>query len=214
MRHRLAFTLLTCCSICLAAEQPCDSTVQSQVEVTPLVRRVASTVDSITTPGHLTELQHAMLSNLEYCEYTRKTAGREREIRWRRTADEILRDRYVYEGKACTDLTVVFIALCRAHGLEPVFVKVYRTGRVHSLVEVAIGGTWYIYDPSRYRSEPMEGRIEAGTAFQGWTLWRKGRDSWDIGLCEYDDIRTMYDTLKERVSDPPASGRGMLPGAM
>lgn len=32
---------------------------------------------------------------------------KEKEIRWKRTAEEILEDKYVYKGKACTDLCVI-----------------------------------------------------------------------------------------------------------
>ncbi len=36
------------------------------------------------------------------------TKRKEKQIRWKRIADEILNDKIVYKGKACTDLVFVF----------------------------------------------------------------------------------------------------------
>ena len=170
------------------------SDTTSQVAVTPLIRQVALQVE-IEGVDDLKALQQVMFSNLKYQRMNRMTTPKEMRIRWRRTAHQILSDRIVYEGKTCTDLTVLFIALCRAHNLSTRFVKVYKGNRVHSVAEVNIKNKWYIYDASNYKSNPIEGEITEEKDFMGWRLWRKGRDSWDIGLKGYKDIRKMCDVI-------------------
>jgi len=132
-----------------------------------------------------------MLSELQYKKYNLFSRRKVKRIRWRRTAAEIFNDHIVYEGKACTDLTICFIAFCNAHGIKTKFVKIKKGIRVHSIVELFFLGNWYIYDVSTNRN-PVKGTVSKEKPFMGWNLWRKGRDSWDIGLEKYADIRKMF----------------------
>lgn len=85
----------------------------SQTETTPEIRNLVASITSPVTPQGLMELKYLMCSKLEIRDYNESAKAHERAIRWRRTADEILKDGYVYDGKACTDLVVVFIACAR-----------------------------------------------------------------------------------------------------
>lgn len=120
--------------------------------------------------------------------YNEETKEHEKKIRWRRTADEILKEGYVYSGKACTDITVLFIAMCKTLGLEAIFVKVAKDSKIHSIAEVRLDDGWYICDVSA-KDLPVKGQITGQTPYKGWRLWKKGRDSWDLGLKDYDSIR-------------------------
>ena len=90
---------------------------KSQVEVSERINDLAK---MISGDGEIF-LKNARLITLQSLArkpYNNETKAHEAEIRWRRTADQILRDEWVYQGKSCTDLTIVYIALCNARGLE------------------------------------------------------------------------------------------------
>jgi transglutaminase-like putative cysteine protease len=134
-----------------------------------------------------------MYSRLVVRPYDSSAQESEKLIRWKRTAAEILQDGYVYSGKACTDLTVLFIALCRALNLETNFVKLKKENKVHSVAEVKLASGWYIFDVADRTSQPVPGIITAEQPYQGWQLWQKGRDAWDLGLSSWGDIKKIID---------------------
>lgn len=78
--------------------------------------------------------------------------------------------------------------MCKALGLETNFVKVKKEQRVHSIAEVKLDDGWYIFDVSTAYSVPVKGVITQDATFQGWKLWKKGRDAWDFGLTEFESI--------------------------
>ena len=119
----------------------------------------------------------------------------ENPIRWRRTATEILNDGWVAIGKSCTDLTVLFIAIAKAKGLEARFVKAYSTKKrmLHSLVELNIDNKKIYFDATN-------GKFDDGLKellFEEYKIYKIGQDSWDIGLCSIEDgnnlVRELYD---------------------
>jgi hypothetical protein len=117
-------------------------------------------------------------------------------IRWRRTGAQILEDGYVYQGKACTDLVVSFTTLARAGEIKNTkFVKLknVETGMVHSVGEFELNNGWYTFDVANNKAIPIKGEISEGVQFGGppngpYLLWKKGRDSWDLGLTEFGAI--------------------------
>ncbi len=134
-------------------------------------------------------LRDKMYQVLQVRPYNETTKEHEAEIRWKRTASQILHDRYVYQGKACTDRTILFITLCRALGIQTYFVKVKKEHLVHSVAEVFVDGVWYIFDVSNSNINPVQGVITDGVPYDGWVLWKKGCDAWDIGLFGFEDIK-------------------------
>lgn len=119
--------------------------------------------------------------------YNDSTKEHEKAIRWRRTADEIIKDAYVYSGKACTDLTVLFIALCKALSLETNFVKITNEKKARSVAGVKLSDGWYIFDVSR-KNIPFKVLITGSNPYEGWKLWKKSRDAWDLGLVDFESI--------------------------
>ena len=162
--------------------------MDSQVKTTSAIREMAKDIKGPITANSLVRMRDLMYSRIAIRPYDSSTRGHEKEIRWKRTAGDILEDGYVYSGKACTDLVILFISLCRATGLETNFVKVTNGEMVHSIAEVRLDDGWYIFDVSRKEAVPVKGLITAESPYKGWRLWKKGRDAWDLGLVDFESI--------------------------
>ena len=39
---------------------------------------------------------------------------------------------------------------------------------------------------------PEKGEIKPQVIYRGWYLWKKGRDSWDLDLCKYEDMLKLW----------------------
>ena len=138
----------------------------------------------ISEPKDLVVLRDLM-STLESRPYNNKTKEHADSIQWKRTASEIISDGYVYEGKACSDLAVVYLTLCKALGIDGRLVKLKSIDgkSTHSIVEVNLNGTWYGMDPSSGDSTPFEGELKNESIWnKRYKVWKKGRDVWDLGL--------------------------------
>lgn len=160
----------------------------SQIETTAEIKSLVSSIKSPITTESLVEIKNLMYSKLKVRPYDDSTKGHEKAIRWKRTADEILRDGYIYQGKACTDVTVLFIALCKALGLDTNFVKVRKEKMVHSVAEIKLYDGWYIFDVSNMQNIPIKGIITKNYPYKDWQLWQKGRNAWDLGLTDFESI--------------------------
>jgi hypothetical protein len=164
--------------------------VNSKFQIDPS-DEIKSLVSDLKLPANretLIKVRDRMFSKLEIRPFNETTAPHERTIRWKRTASEILNDCYVYQGKACTDLVVLFISFCRALGLETRFVKLRKGKMVHSVAEIELSDGWYIFDVSDKNSLPIKGEIKPDSPYKDWQLWKKGRDAWDLGLEKFEDI--------------------------
>ncbi|MFA5130887.1 MAG: transglutaminase domain-containing protein [Patescibacteria group bacterium] len=161
--------------------------MNSQIETTIVIKDLVRDIKSPLTIDSLVRIRDLMYSKIEIRPYDNTTKEYEKEIRWKRTASEILEDAYVYSGKACTDLTILFIALCKALGLKTNFVKVMNDKSVHSVAEIKLNDGWYIFDVAM-KSIPVKGSITNKKPYGEWILWKKGRDAWDLGLTEFESI--------------------------
>lgn len=160
----------------------------SQIEITTEIKNLLKDIKYPITLDTLIQLRDLMYSKLNIRPYNDSAKEHEKSIRWKRTATEILKDGYIYNGKACTDLTVLFIAFCRALGLDTNFVKVKKENSVHSVAEIKLDNGWYIFDVSNIKNIPINGIITKDRPYKDWQLWKKGRDAWDLGLSEFKDI--------------------------
>lgn len=167
----------------------------SQIETTEKIKKLAKEVGPVLTPNDLIKIRDLIYSKLEIRPldpFDHSIKEQEKLIRWKRTADQILEDGYVYNGKFCTDVTVLFIALCKALGLETNFVKVKKEKMTHSVAEVKINNDWYIFDVSNKAGVPEKGVITEDAPYKDWELWEKGRDAWDLGLSDANDIHKIF----------------------
>ncbi|MFA5125271.1 MAG: transglutaminase domain-containing protein [Patescibacteria group bacterium] len=139
----------------------------------------------IDKPEDLVTLKNKIIKSLEFRSYNNKTKKHADSIQWKRTASEILSDGYVYKGKACSDLAVVFLALCKATGINGRLVKLKSIDNehTHSIVEVKLKRAWYRIDPSSRDSLPFKGELSSKSIWnKKFKVWRKGKDVWDLGL--------------------------------
>jgi hypothetical protein len=165
--------------------------MNSQIETTTTIKNLVKDIKTPITIDSLINLRDLIYSIIVIRPYNDSTKEHEQKIRWKRTATEIIQDAYVYSGKACTDLTLLFIALSKALGLETNFVKVFNDKTVHSIAEVKLADGWYLFDVSR-KNIPVKGFITEDTPYQKWRLWKKGRDAWDLGLVEFESISKIF----------------------
>lgn len=184
----------------------------SQIEPTDAVRKmlIGWSLPNINTPEDLILLREKLFSHLVFRPYDDSTKEEEKKIRWRRTGSQVLEDGYVYQGKACTDLVVSYTTLARAGGVKDTkFVKLKNseTGKVHSVGEFELNDGWYTFDVANSKAIPIKGEMSEGVKFGeplngSYLLWKKGRDSWDLGL-------TGFDTINKIVVESPISAAKM-----
>ena len=170
----------------------------SQVEANDFILKLLADwqIKNVSTPQKLLTLRNKMFSILTVKPYNDETKDAEKQIRWKRTGAQVLEDGYVYQGKACTDLVIAFIALARAAGVENTnFVKLKNnnTGMVHSVGEFKLEDGWYIFDIANKNSTPVKGEIKSNVPWGGppngpFLLWKKGGDSWALELTDFDSI--------------------------
>ena len=140
---------------------------------------------AINVPEDLVVLKDKILDSLEARPYNTETKEHADSIQWARTASEILQDKYIYQGKACSDIAIVFLALCRALGIDGRLVKLksVEDNNTHSIVEVNLNNIWYRIDPSSKNSIPFEGELTDKSIWnKKFKVWKKGKDVWDLGL--------------------------------
>jgi len=164
---------------------------KSQIEPSEKMRSFVEGTD-IATPADLVDLKIRMRYALRIVPYDSSTQEQEKNLRWTRSAARIFHDGFVFSRYSCTDLIILFMGLCNALGFETRFVKVKKEyPEMHSILEIKLPDGWYIYDLAD-NNYPEKGEIKSGVIYRGWYLWRKGRDSWDLGLCEYEDMHKLW----------------------
>ena len=168
--------------------------LKSQVEVDKNVKNFLGNLN-VKSLDDLVILKNKILKSLEFRPYNEITKKYADSIRWKRTASEIIKDGYVYSGKACSDLVVVYIALCKAAGVEARLVKLNTINNddSHSIVEVKLRGCWYRLDPSSRDSIPFKGALTKKSIWnKKFKVWKKGRDIWDLGIYGIEDGEKLY----------------------
>lgn len=153
---------------------------RSQVETTETIKEFASDIkgEGIELVKNILRKIHKEIRKIEL------EPEKEKEVRWKRTATQILKDGWVVKNKACTDLAILFISIAKAKGLEVKFVKLYSIKRkmLHSVVEIEINNKKMYFDVMNGKFDDANKEI----VFEEYKVYKKGRDSWDIGLNSFD----------------------------
>lgn len=117
----------------------------------------------------------------------------------KRTAEQIIKDRFVI---GCTDCVVVFVAAARACGLPTKYIETVDkswlekggndiTGHQFAKVYDTEDKKWFWVDPTwkevDVSSPENEGKI----------IYKEGLDSWDIGITNVDSMRQVLNTFRE-----------------
>ena len=165
----------------------------SQTEVDDRVREFLGGM-VVKTKDDLVALKNLIDGKIEFRPYNDQTKEQADKIQWKRTASEIIGDGYVYRGKACSDIALVFLALCKAMGFEGYIVKLRTLDleNTHTIVEVKLADDWYRFDPSMKDGVPSRGQLADDQIWNknwlgGWKIWKRGRDLWELGLKSIDD---------------------------
>ncbi|MBU2590295.1 MAG: hypothetical protein KKB39_06040 [Nanoarchaeota archaeon] len=119
----------------------------------------------------------------------------EKKMRWKRTATQILKDGWVVKGKSCTDITVLFIAVAKAKGIKAIFVKLYSIKRQMLHAAVELPGENSILDATTGRRDNSSNEI----LFDEYKVYKKGRDSWDIGLSGVEDMPSVMEEIGKKI---------------
>ena len=167
---------------------------RSQIEVTDIVKKTAAEFGEIAEAKDLIWLRDFLLHKINILPYDETTQAHEASIRWKRTASEILEDGYVYDTKYCTDVVIVYCALCRAMGLETRFLKLIRKdgNATHSIAEIKLPEGWYFFDVAIRNTEPSLGELDEYSEYKVWKLWGKDKDAWSLGLKKKKSISKLW----------------------
>lgn len=130
-------------------------------------------------------LTNLIFKNLKFLPIDEKEKG----IRWKRTAEQILEDKYVYQGKACTDICIIAIAILKEKGIETKIVKLCSKKRkvLHNMIKT--NGKYYDVTTKVFYDEK-------GLKMNDWKILAIGRDSWDIGLRSIEDEKKDLKLIK------------------
>lgn len=149
----------------------------------------------IESSEDLIKLREYILDSLQFKPYNEETKEQADSIQWKRTASQIIKDGYVYEGKACSDIAVVFLALCKALNIEGNLLKLITIDKTntHTIIEVKLNDTWYRLDPSKETSIPHQKEMTEDDIFRGkYQLWKRGKDNWDLGLDSFESEKNIF----------------------
>jgi len=173
---------------------------KSQTEVTQTILDFLGDY-KINEPDDVILLIKRVKDFLVFRDYNEKTKKHADSIQWKRTVTEILNDGYVYNGKACSDLVLIFITLCKAAGLEAQLLKLACVDgkKTHSIAEFKFDNEWYRIDPSFTEPKPYKGYLGDDQLWNknwdgGWRVWKRGDDLWSMGL---DGIENESDIANE-----------------
>lgn len=166
---------------------------KSQAEVDDCVRNFLDGI-VVKNKNDLIALKNLIDKKIEFRPYNNETKVSADNIQWKRTALEIITDGYVYKGKACSDIALVFLMLCKAMGIDGYLVKL-RTldnSNTHTIVEVKLNDGWYRFDPSMKDGVPSHGQLADDQIWNakwlgGWKIWKRGKDLKELGLSSIDD---------------------------
>ncbi len=112
-----------------------------------------------------------------------------------RTADEIITSKTC---TGCTDYALVFLALMRASGYDATYVEAIEGKWLqeggdpvlgHIFAEVVIDEKPYIIDPQNACIKAWYGKR--------YVIFAKGKDSWDIGIHNFDELKEKFFTFRE-----------------
>lgn len=157
-----------------------------QSEITPTIMEIVSDIQGTT----LEKIQSIFDKGKEILE--RKSEFNE-EIFRRRTADQILKDRYI---TGCTDAGILFVTIARASGIPTKYVETVKKDWLEQEnLSLSISG--HVYDKENKKwiwVDPMNMEINNSPENKDYVVVAKGLDSWDLGI---DSFEKLHQFLKE-----------------
>lgn len=160
-----------------------------QTKITPQIQKIA---EGIT--GSLDEKLKKIINFTKTLSFVDENKN---DIFRKRTADEIISDGYV---SGCTDRALVFLVVARALNIPSKYIETINldflkedkenySGHVYaSVFEQGLG--WKIIDPETRN-------INADIKKDNRILFKEGFDSWDIGITDFNSLKSKFDDFKK-----------------
>ncbi len=161
----------------------------SQTEITPEIQKIVDEIQGTTLEKveKILNMGPTLVTLRDF----------DREVFRKRDADKILQDGYV---TGCIDSAIIFLAFARGCGIPAVYVEVITkewlerggksySGHAYARIYDETKG-WILIDPilSKVDVQIPEKRV----------LFREGRDSWDIGIKDFDDQEREFNSFRNQ----------------
>lgn len=114
----------------------------------------------------------------------------------RRTSEQIIRDGFV---TGCADVTIVFLALCRALKIQSVYCELVvpeRGNFGHVWAKCYLDGAWIDVDP--ISGDIGVDVVKKFEKFGKVYILGIGADSWDIGIKCWEDFLRKVDVIRKK----------------
>ena len=159
--------------------------VGDQTKATPKIKEIAESLEK---------------EGLEYVFEAMKWVNRELEYKFdskvfrTRSADRIVSDGF---HTGCTDVCLVFIALCNYKRMNPIYMEAIERQWLqdpkdkimgHVFVKIHVNGIEYFTDPANMAVYP---RIPPAIRNK-YRIYAEGLDSWDVGIKSFEDLREKF----------------------
>jgi len=164
-----------------------------QTEITPKIKEIVSSFGNET----LSEKTFQIIDFVKSLKYETKNKD---DVFRKRTADRIISDGYV---TGCTDENLVFEALARASGIPTKYIETIdieflrkKSGEQGSYSGHVYSGilegdkNWSIVDVTKRK-------IGANIENDNRIFFKEGKDSWDIGITDFDTLKKEFDKFRE-----------------
>lgn len=110
-------------------------------------------------------------------------------ILWKRSGNQIIKEKFTSKTRGCTDYVIAFLTLCRAKNIKANFLKVRKGLMLHSLAEVIDNNRRIIVDLTNTQLPPIYFNLTYKNNFNRWRLLKRGKDSWSLSFKSYKDLR-------------------------
>ena len=164
----------------------------SQIKITPKVKAISNSLEG---------------SNLEYVfsalDWLKRNLKLERKhpdwttLFRARTASEIIESGFIL---GCTDMTLAFIALANAKGIETTYVEAIRKNWLESTTDGPIKGHIFVeltLKDRNYIVDSEMGRVTLESPYKGFVIYKRGKDSWNIGIKSREDLTNKFNEFKK-----------------
>lgn len=161
-----------------------------QTQITPEIKEITSKIDGtvLEKTKKILELGSTLVEMKDFDE----------DVFRKRTGSQIISDKYI---TGCTDATLVFIVLARGSGIPTKYIETidvewlkkggnHAEGHVYAQVYDELYDKWIWVDPMSRAIDnpPREDRVIFGV----------GLDSWDLGLKNYDSLRSKFEVFRNQ----------------
>ncbi len=168
----------------------------SQTQITPEIERIISEIEGtvLEKTQKILEIGPTLVKMNDFDE----------KVFRKRTGAQIIQDKYI---TGCTDAALAFIVLARASGVPTKYIETIDVewlkkggssigGHVYAQVYDESQDKWVWVDPMRRSigNSPGEDRVVFG----------EGLDSWDLGIKDYDSLRSEFETFRNQWTFKPS----------